>query len=85
MATGVHHDPNSGEITALETRDLIPDRGDAADDFVTRNHRVNRLAPLVTCHMDVRVANAAIQNLDFDIVRPEVAPLYLEGRQRRAG
>src|SRR5438270_11824655 len=83
MATGVHHDPNSGEITALESRDLIPHCGDAADDFVTRNYRVDRLAPLVTCHMDVRVANAAIQNVDLDIVRPELAPLSREWRQRR--
>src|SRR5438270_9594218 len=87
IATGVDHASYRSQIAFLESFDLATDGHDAADDFMTRNTRVGRGAsPFVTRSMNVRVTNAAKEDVHLDVVRQNVAAgkrERLKGRFRR--
>ena len=59
-AAGVDDDSDTGDVTGLELRGLVADCGDAANDFMTRYHRIDGLAPLVARHVDVGVAYSGV-------------------------
>ena len=85
MAAAVDHAADAGEVARLELADPATDGNDAADDLVTGHRRIKRVLPLVAGGVDVRMADAAIEDLDLHIVRARVAPFDLVGGQRAAG
>ncbi len=64
-------------VSDLIFRDLISDRFDNPCNLMPRNHRKDRLllilAPFVPRLMNVRMANAAIFNVDHDVVLARLA------------
>ena len=63
----IDHAANAREIAGLEFGNLRSDRRDPANDLMTRDGRILGEAPFVACEVDVRVANATVENLDFNI------------------
>jgi methyl coenzyme M reductase alpha subunit len=59
--------------------------GHAPDDFVSRHAGISRAIPFVARLMHIGVADAAIKDLDFDLIRAGVAVLKRERRERRGG
>ena len=64
----VHHAADADGVADLELRDLGADGGDAADDLVARARRVDGAAPLVADGVEVGVADAAVEDVDLDIL-----------------
>ena len=58
---------------------------DMSDDFVAGHHRENAATPLAAGLVDVRMAHAAVGNLDLHIVRTGCAPFDGPGSKRGAG
>ena len=81
----VDHAADRRQVADLDPRDLRTDGGDAADDLVPRQRRIERVAPIVADLVQVGMTDAAVKDVDRDIVRPQIAPLKMEGRQRRLG
>src|SRR5437660_10564671 len=77
-STGIHYCANAGEFADFESLHLGPDACHASDNFMPRDHGKNRAAPLVPRLMDVRVADAAVENLDEHIVGTWFAPRKCE-------
>src|SRR5947199_10867069 len=74
-AAGIHKAAYSGRVADLEVRPRIPDARDAPDDLVPRYHRVDRISPFPACLVYIRMTDAAILNVDQNVVRPKLAPL----------
>jgi hypothetical protein len=74
-AARVHEAADAREVALLELRHLGAHARDAADDLVAGHHRVDGAAPLVAHLVDVRVADAAVLNLDEHVARAHVAPV----------
>src|SRR5208283_2991035 len=77
---------DGGEVAALELGDCRANLGDAADNFVARDNRVDRgreLAPLVANRMEIRVADATEQDFNLNVVFGWIAPRDHGGGQRR--
>ncbi len=55
---------------------------DTANDFVSRDERVGRKAPLVAEHAKIRVADAAVFDADVDMLRPDGREFVGEGFER---
>ena len=85
MSAGVYHRANAYHVTRLELRNITADACHSSDDLMARNHRVGAPSPFVARLVNVGVADAAIKNVDYDIVRARVAPLKLEWRNGRCG
>ncbi len=83
LTAGVHHAPDADDVAFFEPGDIRPDAGDAPDDLVPRDDGVDRPSPIVLDEVQVRVAHAAVHDVDGDIVRARVAPL--EGPGCHAG
>ncbi len=67
--------PTAARSPSLNFFNLATDSDNAADDFMTRNARVSgRAAPLVARSVNVRVTNAAEQDVDLHVVRQNIAP-----------
>ena len=81
-----HHAAHRRNVAFLEFLHILPDRNHAPDNFMSRHnriHRRHRVFPFITRQMQVRVAYAAIQNLDLHVVRKRLAPLKAVRRQSR--
>jgi hypothetical protein len=78
-AARVNEATNTGVVTNLELLDIFADSLDDTSDLVTRNHREDGGAPLLTGLMDVRVADASIGSLNVDIVITNGATLNSVG------
>ncbi len=63
----------------------LADRADAPDDLVARQAGVKRVLPLVPGLVQVGMADAAILDVDPDVLRAGVAALEAEGTQRLVG
>jgi hypothetical protein len=63
----------------------LPRRGNRADNFVSGNKRKHGLTPLVVEHGEIRVTNAARQDVDFDVFVPQWAGFVLKWFQPAAG
>ncbi|MNH36600.1 hypothetical protein D3C79_974080 [compost metagenome] len=59
--------------------------GHLAYDFVARHQRVNGNAPLIAGLMDVGMADAAVENLDGNVVRPWAATFEFHGGEGSGG
>jgi hypothetical protein len=72
-AARVHHAAHGSEVSLFELCYVFADLDNAAGDLVTGNHRVNRVLPLVARLMEIRVADAAIENVEDDICRLRIS------------
>ena len=79
---GIHEAANGGDVAFLEFFDVRADLDDASDDFLARHARVGGAVPFVAGNMHVRVADAAVKNLDLHIVRAGIPALKVERRKR---
>ena len=85
-AVGVDHAADRGEVADFEFRYRRADFGDAADDLVAGDARVDgghHTAPLVAGLMKVGVTDAAEENLNLHVVLGWIAPRDRGGRKRR--
>ncbi len=83
LAAGVDDHADGGNVARLELVDGAAGGADAAHDFVAGHQRIDRLAPLVAGHVQVGVADAAVENLDDDFSGAGIAAGEVEGSERR--
>jgi len=62
-------------IANLKRGDCTADCHDPANDFVARDAGIGRRAPFAAHGMQVRMANAAVKDLDLDIGRSGVTAI----------
>jgi hypothetical protein len=79
-AAGINHAAHADQIALAKFLHVGSNLPDAPDDLVTRNAGVSRAAPLVPHCMQIRVAHAAKQNIDLDVIRRRLAAV--EGKWR---
>jgi hypothetical protein len=84
MPTTVDHATDAGQITDLEATDAVTDGDHAANDFVPGDTGILGVVPLAASRVQIRMANAAIQNLDLHILRARVAAVQFERVQARS-
>ena len=77
----VDHAADTDEFTHFHPRDLRTHRAHAADNFMARYAREFDAAPLAARRVQVRMTDAAIENVYFDVPRAGLAPLDAEGLQ----
>ena len=85
-AVRVDHAADRGEVAGLELGDGRADLGDAADDLMARDDRVDGghdAAPLVADLVEIGVADAAEEDFDLHVVFGWIAPRDRGGGQRR--
>ena len=75
--------PTAGEIAGLQLAHVRADTHDATHDFVPRHHRIQRVAPVVPTLVQIRVADAAVENLDLHVQGTRIAALEIERGQGR--
>ena len=85
LAARIHHAAHADQIARLEAGDILADAAYAADDLVARHDRVGGAAPVVAGGVQVAVADAGVEDVDDDIVRPGIASLEAEGDQGLVG
>jgi len=71
----IHHAADSRKITFLKLRDAGTGFHDTAHDFVAWHAWVNRVVPFIPGLMDIRVADATIQDVDLNVLRKRVAAI----------
>uniref|UniRef100_A0A0N4ZIQ7 EAL domain-containing protein n=1 Tax=Parastrongyloides trichosuri TaxID=131310 RepID=A0A0N4ZIQ7_PARTI len=81
----VDHAADADAVAFLEARDVRADRRHHPGDLMTRYDGIARPAQIVLHHMQVRVADAAVFDLDRHVVRPRIAALEAIGAQRLVG
>ena len=84
-AAGIHQTTDAGDVAFLELLDVRAGFRDASDDFMARHAGISGALPFVAGGMHVRVADAAVKNLDLHVVRAGITALKSEGRERRRG
>ncbi|PAV70940.1 hypothetical protein WR25_02188 [Diploscapter pachys] len=85
MAAAVDHAADAGDVADLELRHVAADRGDATDDLVAGDAGVERPVPLAARGMEIGMADAAIEDVDRDVLGTGIAAFEVEGRERRVG
>src|SRR5947209_4022308 len=65
----IHHAAHAGDVSDLVVLYLRTDARHASHDFVPDHQRINRVLPLISHRVQVRMAHAAKQDLDLDIFR----------------
>jgi hypothetical protein len=66
-------------LTDLKVNHGTADSSDCSDDFVPGYERVLCDTPLVIQHAEVTVTDAAVLNIDFDLVGTERTGVIFEG------
>src|SRR5262245_52198316 len=85
-AVRVDQATDRGEVAGLVLCYCRADPSDTTDDLMAGDNRVysgHGTAPLVTHRMEVRVADAAEEDLDLHVVFGWIAPRDRGGRKRR--
>ena len=72
----------AGVPLRAEARDRPAHLADAADDLVARDDRVGRALPLVADLVEIRMADAAVEDVEDDVVGERFAALDRERRER---
>src|SRR5215213_10180240 len=72
-AARVHEAAHARKVALTEARDLRAGPRHAPDYLVARDHRVRGVAPLVARLVYVRMADAAVEYLYQNVVRPRLA------------
>jgi len=81
----VDHAADADRVADLEGADMIANRGHMADDFVAGNAGIEGAVPFGTDLVQVRMADAAIGDIDCDIMRTDGAAFDVEGFERLVG
>ena len=82
-ATGIHHTPDRGKVTFFEFRYGPAGFHHPADDLVPGNTGINRrhrVLPFVSDLVQIGMADAAIQDIDLQVLRPRLTPTNCERR-----
>ncbi len=69
-AAAVDHAADADDIAQLEARDVLADGTDTSDDFMARHGGVAGCPAIPRAPYEVGVADAAVQDLDGDVVDP---------------
>jgi hypothetical protein len=81
---GVHKTTHTHEIAFLEIFNIRTNTCHMIDDFMTRNYRVGRDAPIIIHHVKIAVASTAIGNFNLDIIPTNSATLNVKTIQGTA-
>ena len=81
----VHHAAHADHITGLDTLHGAAHGAHAADDLVPRHRGIDRAPPVVARRVQVRVADAAVEDVDHHIFGTRVAPHKMEQPERAGG
>ena len=73
FAAGIHEAAHADHIADLVGFHIGADLAHTADNFVARHSRIGGVVPFIADEVQVRVADAAIEDVDADIVRTDVA------------
>src|SRR5262249_28914339 len=84
-AAGIDEAADADDMAGLPFLHMIADLDDPADDLVTGDHGKDRVVPFVLHLVDVRMANAAIENVDEHVVRTGLAALQRPGNELAVG
>jgi len=68
-AARLYHATNTRTLTWLEFCNALANLSHHAGDLVSRHHRINRIAPLITGLMNITMANTTILNINKHIFR----------------
>src|SRR5208337_3561268 len=82
-SAGIDHAAYRCHIAFLEFLDCAARLYDAANNFVSGHTGIDGghgVDPLVADLVQIRMADAAVENLDLDILRPQCTTLYRAGR-----
>ena len=74
----VDHAADRSHVADLEPCNLRTDGGNAADNLVPRQGGIEGVVPIVADLVQVRMTDAAVEDVDRDIVRSQIAPLKME-------
>src|SRR5581483_1539600 len=83
VAAGAADDADGGDVAGFELPHIVAGSDDAADDFVTGDHGIDRVSPLVAGHVEVRVADSAEEDWDGDFSGAGFAATEAVGSQWR--
>ena len=84
IPAGVDHAADRSQIAFFEFFHVPSDRDHTTDNLMAGHARIRGgAAPFITRGVNVRVANAAEQNVDLDIVRQRIAAREREWCERR--
>jgi hypothetical protein len=81
----ISHPANADTLANLEALGFYAEGDDGADGFMSGNEREFRHAPLVVEHRDIRVADPAVRDFDFDFFGAEFTRVEGERLQCRMG
>jgi hypothetical protein len=73
FAAGIDQASDPRHLADVEVLYVFSHLRNAAHDLVAGNHRISRVLPFVACCVQIRVANAAKEDVDLYIVRPWLA------------
>jgi len=82
LAAGVYNDADGRELSELELFGRASHPNDPPYDLVAGNEGIDRVAPLVARHVQVGVADAAVEDVNGDFRRAGLAAGKVEGRER---
>ncbi len=85
VAAGIDDDADCGNVSGLKLFGRVPSSDYTADDFVAGDHGVDGLTPLVAGHVEVGVADSAIENFDSDLGGAGFAAAEAVRCERRPG
>ena len=85
LSAGIDEAADAGEVARLEPADFFSGGDNRADDLVARHTRVGSGSPFAPRGVDIGMADAAVGNLDHDVIRPGIAALELKWLQRFFG
>jgi hypothetical protein len=63
----------------------LPDRGNVADNLMAGNEWVLADAPVIGDEVEIAVADAAVGDLDFDVVRAQISGFVPERQKLGSG
>src|SRR6266576_353631 len=85
-AAGIDETSHTNLIADFVLGNVLSNRCNDPGDFMSRHHRENRFllifAPFVASLMDIGVADAAILDLDYNVMFPRFPPLKFPWSQR---
>jgi hypothetical protein len=82
-AAGIDEAADADDVAGLPFLHMVADLDHLADNLVARDHGEDRVVPLVLHLMNVGVTDAAIKNVNQNVVRARFAPL--DGPRRQLG
>ena len=85
VTAGVDDDADRCDVSDLKLFGRVSSSGHPADNLVSGDHGIDRVAPLVAGHVQVRMADSAVKNFNDDFSGTGLAAAESVGSQRRFG